>query len=110
MPITKCDHGVYIPEGESRAPYCQICQPGGPAETRAVVLPRSSADPLTTAGRVMANTRQQNGGCPECGSTIYVRTNERNDANRECADCGANYRVRLTGHQRALMLEAEVEQ
>jgi hypothetical protein len=107
---TKCIHGIYISEGESRALYCQICTPGGPTDTRAVVLPRSSSDPLTTAGRVMGNNRQSNGGCPECGSTIYLRTNERSDVNRECADCGANYRVRLSNHQRAMLIEEEAEQ
>jgi hypothetical protein len=110
MPINKCQHGVYIPEGESRAPYCQICTPGGPTDTRAVVLPRSSSDPLTTAGRVMANKRTCNGGCPECGSAIYLRKNERSDVNRECADCGASYRVRLTDHQRAQLIKAEAEE
>ena len=54
-----------------------------------------SADPLTTAGRVMANKLNPSGGCPECGSAIYLRTNERNDVNRECADCGHRYKVRL---------------
>jgi predicted RNA-binding Zn-ribbon protein involved in translation (DUF1610 family) len=110
MPINKCQHGVYIPEGESRAPYCQICTPGGPTDTRAVVLPRSSSDPLSHAGRVMANKWYSN-GCPECGSTIYLRVNESgSDANRECADCGANYRVRLTNHQRAVLIGEEAEQ
>lgn len=110
MGITNfCSHHVYIPEGESRAPYCQICTPGGPAETRAVVLPRSSSDPLTTADRVMANKRPQNGGCPECGSTIYLRANERSDVNRECADCGYRYKVRLSNHQRASLIEQETE-
>jgi predicted RNA-binding Zn-ribbon protein involved in translation (DUF1610 family) len=107
MPITKCSHGVYIPEGESQALYCRLCVPDGPTDTKDVVLPRSSGDPLTTAGRVMANKSKTSGGCPECGSTIYLRTNERNDVNRECADCGTNYRVRLSNHQRALQVERE---
>ena len=68
MPINKCFHGVYIPEGESRAPYCQICTPGGPAETRAVVLPRSSSDPLTTADRVMANKRPRMAAVQNAGA------------------------------------------
>lgn len=109
MPINKCQHGVYIPEGESHAPYCQICTPGGPTDTKDVVLPRSSSDPLSSAGRVMANKRQRN-GCPECGSAIYLRKNERSDVSRECADCGANYRVRLTNHQRAVLIGEEAEQ
>jgi hypothetical protein len=26
--MTKCSHGVYIPDGDSKARYCQICTPG----------------------------------------------------------------------------------
>jgi predicted RNA-binding Zn-ribbon protein involved in translation (DUF1610 family) len=109
VPINKCQHGVYVPEGESRAPYCQVCTPGGPTDTKDVVLPRSSSDPLSSAGRVMANKRQSN-GCPECGSVIYLRKNERSDVNRECADCGASYRVRLSDQQRAQLIKAEAEE
>ena len=63
---------------------------------------------MTTEGRVMANKHSTN-GCPKCGSAIYVRKNESNDAARECADCGASYRVRLSPQQRALIAEAEAE-
>jgi DNA-directed RNA polymerase subunit M/transcription elongation factor TFIIS len=55
---------------------------------------------------MMAN--KQANGCPECGSAIYIRVNEKNASRRECADCGATYTVRLSTHQRALLVEAEV--
>lgn len=111
MPINKCAHGVYVPQGEERAPYCQVCTPGGPANTQPVVLPRSSADSLSNAGRVMANKRSSTGGCPECRSAIYMRVSEEGgDAKRECADCSFLYSVRLSTHQRAVLMEAEEEQ
>ena len=107
-PIRKCEHGVYIPEGEDRAPYCQLCTPGGPANTKPVVLPRSSADPLSTAGRVQAN--RHGNACPECGSTIYMRIDENgSDSRRECGECGHRFKVRLSTHQRALLVEATCE-
>ena len=105
MAINKCIHGVYIPKGELLAPYCQQCTPGGPRDQRAVVLPRSSGDALSTAGRTQAN--KHGSGCPECGSQIYMRVTEKNDAHRECSECGTKYRVRLSEHQRALLAEEE---
>jgi predicted RNA-binding Zn-ribbon protein involved in translation (DUF1610 family) len=109
MPIRKCEHSVYISEGESRALYCRICTPGGPTNTKDVVLPRSSAISLSNAGRMMANSNKSGTGCPECGSAIYLRTNERNPTNRECADCGAHYRKRLDTHQLAMKLKEEMD-
>jgi hypothetical protein len=108
MPINKCQHGVYVPDGESQAPYCQLCTPGGPTNTKDVVLPRSSGDPLDEAGRAYANTRSGT-GCPECGSHIYLRKTETNDAQRECADCGAGYRVRLSDRQKVAAMQLEAE-
>lgn len=29
QPITKCDHGVYIPTGETTARHCSACNPDG---------------------------------------------------------------------------------
>lgn len=93
--MRRCEHGVYIPAGELKAPYCSSCTPGGPTNQRDVVLPRSSDDPLSTSGRVNANTHGD-GSCPQCGSTIYMRVNEKGgDARRECADCGTKYRARV---------------
>ena len=103
--IPKCEHGVYVPKGEDRAPYCQICSPDGPKIQRAVVLPRSSGAPLSTADRTLANGYST--GCPECGSAIYLRVKETNAAKRECADCGHVYTAKLNAHQRALLVEAE---
>jgi predicted RNA-binding Zn-ribbon protein involved in translation (DUF1610 family) len=93
--IHRCPHGVYIPAGEVTAPYCSYCSPGGPANQRDVVLPRSSADPLNAADRVYAN-KHVSGSCPQCGSTVYMRKDEKGtDANRICADCGTPYRARV---------------
>ncbi|HEY2390276.1 MAG TPA: hypothetical protein VGK22_03810 [Candidatus Angelobacter sp.] len=107
MPINKCEHGIYISEGETHALYCSYCTPGGPAHTKDVVLPRSSGDVLSNSDRVTANAHL--GGCPECRSSIYMRSNELHDTNRECADCGAKYRVRLTPRQRVMIAREESE-
>jgi hypothetical protein len=108
MPIQKCSHGSYIPEGESQALYCRLCVPDGPTNTKDVVLPRSSSDPLDEAGRTYANNRSGK-GCPQCGCHIYLRKKETNDAQRECADCGAGYRVRLSDRQKFAAMQLEEE-
>lgn len=107
--ISRCQHGVYIPAGEVRAPYCSYCSPGGPANQREeVVLPRSSGDPLNTSSRVAAN-KHADGSCPQCGSVVYVRVNEKgSDANRICADCETHYKVRVRKTLRQLAEEAGV--
>jgi Zn ribbon nucleic-acid-binding protein len=70
------------------------------------VLPRSSGDALSNAGRALAN--KHGSGCPECGSAIYMRVDENgSDTSRECAECGAHYKARLSTHQRALLIEEE---
>ena len=104
--INRCAHGIYIPAGDVTAPYCTYCTPGGPKNQRPVVLPRSSADPLNVSDRVGANKKVE-GACPQCGSTVYMRANEKgSDSNRVCADCGAKYRTRKT--LRELAAEAGV--
>lgn len=107
--LRRCPHGVYRAAGDGeKASYCSACTPGGPRDQRPVVLPPRSSDNLTTNGRVMAN-QHRGTGCPECGSAIYLRRNEKNDVARECADCGSFYAARRTTHQRALVAEAEAE-
>jgi Zn ribbon nucleic-acid-binding protein len=89
--IAKCEHGVYIGKGETRALYCWLCTPGGPVETRDVVLPVNSSIPLDVY-RTMANKSSGGGGrCPQCGSSVYMRVNETRDTQRECAECGHKY-------------------
>jgi|SRR5258708_3552174 len=94
--LQRCSHGVYIPAGEKIAPYCSYCSPGGPSNQRPVVLPRSSGDPLNINDRVRSNKHCE-GACPQCGSTVYMRANEKgSDANRICGDCGHKYHARKT--------------
>ena len=93
--LRRCEHGVYISAGQSRAQYCQQCSPDGPAfTTRDVVLPRSSSDTMDhNDGTLYANNLAPR-ACPACGSTIYLRKKETGrDTQRECADCGKQYRV-----------------
>ena len=90
-PLPRCEHGVYVCSGSplGKSLYCSFCTPLGPYDTKDVVLPRSSGDPLTTAGRLLANR----GGCPKCGSTLWLRQKETgSDLARTCADCGALYK------------------
>lgn len=107
--MRRCEHGVYIPAGEVTAIYCTWCgTPGGPADQRDVVLPRSSGDSLNVTDRVYAN-KQVHGSCPQCGSTIYMRKDEKgSDAARVCGDCGTPYRVRVFKSFKALAAEAGV--
>src|SRR5258708_1403740 len=108
MPISKCEHSVYIPQGETRAIYCRICTPDGPTNTKDVVLPRSSNDCLDENTRVFAN-KHSGTGCPACGSHVWCRADEKgSDSSRLCADCGTPYRVRLRAHQRAQELFQEI--
>jgi hypothetical protein len=105
--IRRCEHGVYIGVNDDRALYCTYCTPGGPHDQREVILPRSSNNPLGETGRTYANKRAGN-GCPNCGSHLWARVNEkRGDAQRICADCGTQFRARLTMHQLALEIEEE---
>lgn len=106
--IRRCDHGLYIPAGEVTAPYCSYCTPGGPTNQRDVVLPKSSNDPLNIRSAQQAN-QTRNGACPQCGSTLYMRVDEKgSDANRECADCGTRYRARVFRTLKELAHEAGV--
>lgn len=106
--IPRCEHGIYIPAGQVTAPYCTYCSPDGPKNPRPVVLPRSSADPLNVNDRVRAN-KQMPGACPRCGSTIYMRVNEKgSDGNRICGDCGTPYRAQVRKTLKQLAEEAGV--
>ena len=112
--IRRCEHGVYIGANDvdDKAAYCQQCTPGGPADQRSIVLPRYSDIQLTHEGRTLANGNGNNGGCPQCGSVVYTRANERNATLRECAECGTHYRRRLSfneqvAHARAAAQEEE---
>lgn len=106
--MLRCPHGLYIPAGEVTAPYCSYCSPGGPTNQREVVLPKSSGDVLNTSEAMRANKRSD-GACPQCGSTIYMRVDERgSDANRICADCGIKYRARVYRTLKQLAEEAGV--
>jgi DNA-directed RNA polymerase subunit RPC12/RpoP len=109
--LPKCEHGIYLCHGSSdgKALYCRLCLPDAPPDQREVVLPRSSASPLSTEGKIMANRRSGN-GCPACGSSVWMRSKENGgDANRLCADCGAAYKIRLNTHQQAEQVRTEVE-
>jgi hypothetical protein len=109
--MNRCAHGVYLPKWakDGSNPYCSCCSNfGSVPRPKDVVLPRSSGHRLTRAGQEFANGFD--GGCPDCGSTIFVRVTEKNPANRECADCGRKYKVKLRTHQQAQQLLAEMEQ
>lgn len=108
--MQRCSHGIYLPKWatDGANPYCSGCSNFGTVvNAKQVVLPRSSGDPLT-------NVDQANGfgrGCPACGSTIYMRVKELGgDSHRECSECNTRYTVRMTVHQQAQALLAEMEE
>jgi uncharacterized Zn finger protein len=110
--MQRCAHGIYLPKWATDGlnPYCSACGNFGKVSAeKEVVLPRSSGDPLTNADHIRANGLA--GGCPACGTVAYVRVKETGgDTNRECAECGRIYKARLTEHQKAQALLAEMEQ
>lgn len=110
--MQRCAHGVYLPSWavDGANPYCSACGNFGQVDgEKEVILPRCCNDPLTNADHVRANGLA--GGCPACGTVAYVRVKETGgDTNRECAECGTKYRVRMTTHQQAKALLAEMEQ
>jgi Zn ribbon nucleic-acid-binding protein len=110
--MQRCSHGIYLPKWATDGlnPYCSACGNFGKVlAEKEVVLPRSSGEFLTFADQIRANGND--GGCPACGSVPYVRVKEEGgDANRECAECGTKYKVRMTVHQQAKALLAEIEQ
>lgn len=73
----KCVHGSYIPAGETIAIYCKLCWPDavvGPTP----ILPRSSADPLSS------NKTDDAEFCADCGCLrTYFST--------ACRGCGAAF-------------------
>jgi hypothetical protein len=86
----RCDHGVYIPERDratGKAPYCQLCTPGGPSD-QSIVLKMPNTHAHDTS-RVRANRRtpQQ---CPECGSFVHE---ELSASLWACGDCGEKFKA-----------------
>lgn len=58
--MAKCNHGVYIPEGETISLYCSICNPNGIPDGPVPMLPRSAGD--------LSNSSKTGGReyCPKC--------------------------------------------
>ena len=111
MMLNKCEHGVYLPSWavDGANPYCTGCDNFGKVPNpQNIILPKSSGDALTKAGRLSANKHEAARGCPECLSAVY--TIENNPSERTCGDCGTRYKVRLTAHQRAEILRADIEE
>jgi DNA-directed RNA polymerase subunit RPC12/RpoP len=108
--LRRCVHGLYAPTWTNGCnAYCALCNPSRviPNE-QSVILPRSSADKLSSEGRTLANKRGN--GCPACGSSVWMRSKENGgDANRVCADCGIAYKIRLSVHRKAQQVFAEIE-
>ena len=108
--LRRCTHGIYSPPWVNGINYyCQLCNPGGHIpNAQSVVLPRSSADRLSTEGYTLAN--KHGSGCPACCSAIWLRTSESgSDTHRECAECGTRYKVRQSFHRQVQQLEREMQ-
>jgi len=104
--IPKCEHGQYIGASDTIAYYCRLCWPAGqPPRTKAVILPRSSSDPLRVPDG-QSNAKPEH-ACPECGSTVhFVKDDKDPDAGRTwtCADCG-----HVFPRPRGALLKAKLE-
>jgi Zn ribbon nucleic-acid-binding protein len=104
--MDRCAHGVYLPAWvtDGNNPFCSGCEAFGRVPNpQEVVLPARSNGALNTT-EFAGGT-----GCPACGSAVYMRVKETGgDSHRECAECGKQYRVRMSEHQRAVRVkEAE---
>jgi hypothetical protein len=76
IPPARCQHGVYIVPGDSKAQYCTLCNPEG--NTGPVpILPKSSSDPLKHESESIEF-------CPGCG-------NVRLSSSDCCNVCGYTY-------------------
>src|SRR5690349_14638983 len=83
--MPRCVHGHYIAKHDRIAYYCRLCHADGePKNTKPVVLPHFSCDPLNEKDRLHANSHNPN-NCRSCGSTIYIQINS---TKIRCADCG----------------------
>lgn len=119
--MRRCDHGVYLPEGETKAWGCQSCYPQGhPETTKAPKFNRRSALDITSSGKLPKCPKCNVpisvalGGCPDCGIAIENDGDQNLRANNkqqgicpscssgihfetasgkkwECADCGEIY-------------------
>ena len=88
--MRRCEHSVYIPKGSEKALYCSFCNPGGPKNTRDIVLPISGIGHPT---KLRANGKNSGEACPQCGAEIWM---EKKGAVVECAECGETYRRKNT--------------
>ena len=104
--IPRCEHGVYLPEGQTKAWGCQGCYPEGHPEVdgQKLVLPRSvnfSADidinrcPKCSGPLLSSFGTANVGRCVSCNEDFVIET--RNPSARantkqagSCPECGSN--------------------
>ena len=92
--MRRCEHGVYVPEGETTAIYCSGCNPSQVIlGAREVNLPHHAR--AMDSERMTAN-RHMPGRCPACNSAVWIAVSDKSLVQRECADCGARYKVRAS--------------
>lgn len=87
--MAKCEHGVYIPEGDDIAWFCQLCNIFFPE------LPWAHRElhfPLYASGLDKHRQRSTRvpGSCPDCNSQIWAEVTK---GYRECGECGAIFKA-----------------
>ena len=88
----KCQHGVYIPEGEAVALYCAICNPDGVPDGPIPILPRSAADLFNM------NKTEGREYCPRC-ECLRTYSQDASHPVDTCRVCGFKYPPKASRNQ-----------
>lgn len=84
VPLPRCKHHVYDPDGNGRAFHCGLCRLQNYAKpTNGFSFPHNSGNPFSE-NRLHANSHEP-GSCPACGSRIHT---DESRTKWKCADCG----------------------
>ncbi len=89
-PSNKCEHGVYRPEDQPIALYCQFCNPNENPDRKAI--PFFCRKNALSKPEMQANLHNTDTSrCPECGSGVHYES-EKSKRVWICADCSHEYR------------------
>lgn len=84
--MNRCEHGVYLPPGETKSPGCQSCYPHGRADEKVPKFNRRGALNITSTGKLPK--------CPNCQATVPASENK-------CVECGLEFQVEAAEGLRA---------
>jgi len=95
-------------------PGCTFCTPpsddfeAARIEAARFHMPTACNDPLNGFNAERSNAKHS-GACPQCFSMLHFTKTEDGKGDYECAECGTVFRPTLTGHQKALAVQASAE-